>query len=862
MDSFGAERRNDWEDLDVTREEINKLTECLKKEEFRKLLIEYAEEVTDPENRKIFEEEITRLERKRGVDVTFVNPQPGYVIKTSVDGTRKCFINISKSETVGKPESKPSFEEGRRGLGWSLPFTLAPPRDDLDKRKVRCTVFDVVFHPDTLYLASRDPQFKELVNDTALDSIEKNFKVKLDRKNIKFPKMGFKGISQPTVIRKPMDAPVDEYLDMEPEIYQKLMSSYDQHRERHHQEEKPKRSPPKSVYSSHDKSEDENLESKYAMPKFIVKHRTDVELDEFRNCMDAKMHAAIPKTLVVIVDLPLLKSANDASLDVQERLLSLKSESPAKYRLELPLPYRVDADKGNAKFDPKYKKLTVTLPVIREIVSMISGEEVPSIIKNTEDKDLEDVTREDSGVSSDDRSPVQDSLDDKLASSTFNSFANSEKRVTKENSAKLITVINETCNDMAPRTNGNTVEPRSIFMNPNLKYSLPMFTCNSYNNFLAVTVNVKNVDPDSIRHRILENCSGLHILLTSVGAGFFPVYYSLCLKLGESLVEPDSLKTDPWDNNVVFTVTLTSTEGLSGYFVGLDEQFMEAKDLPTPMSLTRRFNELLVEPKEDTNHRIKVSNKGSDMVIDIHRDHLDSDDEADQVDLKMPTRKHERKRISAQQMSRSISESSGDELPSVGSSGRAKGILKSRRSCQFSRSVSESSIDDGGAQAFSTDPTYDSIDEINSQSDSSSLKKTVRFNDVVSRQLYRSNSSILGQRKKNQRKLRNKKRAHDRRLSESENSETDERDKYRIIPGDSSGKENPDVVRSILSREKSQERKQTAVIQIEGAPKDPSASGSRNRDVDFKENDASPEVLLEGIVKAEFKNDLIFDLDI
>lgn len=44
----------------------------------------------------------------------------------------------------------------------------------------------------------------------------------------------------------------------------------------------------------------------------------------------------------------------------------------------------------------------------------------------------------------------------------------------------------------------------------------------------------------------------------------------------------------------------------------------------------------------------------------------------------------------------------------------------------------------------------------------------------------RSNSSILGQRKKNQRKLRNKKRAHDRKMSESENSETEERDKFKL----------------------------------------------------------------------------------
>lgn len=170
-------RRKDWEDFDVSREELKNITDCLKKEEFRKLLIEYAQEVTDPDNRKIYEREITQLEKERGVDVTFVNPEPGYVIKTSVDGDRKCFLNISKNDIVERPTSQPSYEQGHRGLQWSIPYTLIPPRYDLDKKNVPCMVFDVVFHPDTIYLASKNARFREIVNNTAMDGVESNFKV-------------------------------------------------------------------------------------------------------------------------------------------------------------------------------------------------------------------------------------------------------------------------------------------------------------------------------------------------------------------------------------------------------------------------------------------------------------------------------------------------------------------------------------------------------------------------------------------------------------------------------------------------------------------------------------------------------------
>lgn len=45
-------------------------------------------------------------------------------------------------------------------------------------------------------------------------------------------------------------------------------------------------------------------------------------------------------------------------------------------------------------------------------------------------------------------------------------------------------------------------------------------------------------------------------------------------------------------------------------------------------------------------------------------------------------------------------------------------------------------------------------------------EKSVRFSDSVQRQMYRSNSSILGQRKKNQRKNKNKRKNRERHNSE------------------------------------------------------------------------------------------------
>lgn len=376
------------------------------------------------------------------------------------------------------------------------------------------------------------------------------------------------------MIRKPSKEPPKESLDIDPEIYQKLMSSYDESREKQlkKKEEKSQRVPPVSTYYKN--KQHESMDEKYATPKFSVKHQFDVEMEDFILSKDAKMYAAIPKKFVVTIDLPLLKSANDAMLDIHEQSLTLKSEKPAKYLLELPLPYPVDGDNGNAKFDAKYKKLIVTLPVIRPLISM------------------DGTDRPDSGVDSDQSSPLPTVSKNDEKSLPKIELVKEYENVCKNLKFETSDVI-EKCEDTALRT-CNMIETIDAFMNPNIKYNLPPYTCNIYNDQLAITVNVKNVNPNEICHKILDNNAGIHILLTSIGAGFFPQYYSLCLKIGDDCIEPETLIIEPWDNNVVFTITVQDIENVTQYFVGVDMEFMEAKDLPTAASFTNKFKELMV----------------------------------------------------------------------------------------------------------------------------------------------------------------------------------------------------------------------------------------------------------------------------
>ncbi|KAL0122762.1 hypothetical protein PUN28_007453 [Cardiocondyla obscurior] len=285
--------------------------------------------------------------------------------------------------------------------------------------------------------------------------------------------------------------------------------------------------------------------------------------------------------------------------------------------------------------------------------------------------------------------------------------------------------------------------------------------------------------------------------------------------------------------------------------------------------INKIFLQFPAKDESQAERQISVQHQEDGVVINICPNQQDSDDEEEpEEDTRVVKRRQEKKHVI--EKARSVSESSGDELASnsSGSSVRhSKGILKSRRARDFSRSMSESSADENSLPTSCTDYHYDSVHDINSESDCSSLKKTVRFNDVVSRQLFRSNSSILGQRKKNQRKLRNKKRAHDRRLSESENSETEERDKYKVDYKRSPTEETSENVKPILARDKHLQQQRTANIEIAKSSIDDKRSLHKHKS-SFEEKstedvhaDASTKATKDA-VQLEFKNDLIFDLDI
>lgn len=659
----GVPPRDD--DRKLTRSDLDALQDAMKQKKFRDLLGEYVEEVRDPANQAIYQKEMTQLEKERGYDVTFINPKGGYVIKTSVAGDRKAFINICSNDNVGKPAYQVKEVDGKKGTNWSIPYTISPPRKDLDGKKKRCVIYDIVFHSYTLRMAEVNKQFRELVNKTAFDALKSTFNIHLDCNNPRFPKSYYKGMATPSVIRKedPDYKPPteEECAHLSPEMIEKLYPQKNYAEEDAKQETvppKPRKTNKISADFTHKSDEG------YTIPKFVIKQQRNIDLQDFTYHKDSKQHSAIPSQLVVEISLPLLSSTRDCTLDVQEKFLSLVSEKPAKYKLEIPLPYSVNDLCGNAKFDKSKSKLIVTLPVIRKNLS-------------SENYSL----KVDSGVESE------------------GSGSQSE-----EECPNLIVELSSSpapCESAPPCVSKSCAEECSFF-DSSLGYILPPYTHNVLDEIVAFTFHVKNTEPGSVQ--VKNDGNRVYIKFTSIGSGFVPVHYAASLVFDEE-IQFENASGEAWDNNVILQLEISGAIPQK-FQIGLTEESMtsellEISQLSRPESAGKN-----TDNPEDASPNIEVSNLGSQTNIVVSTNH---DDEEYDEDDDSPT---DEKDIV-------WTETSPDH--------NAKGIL--RKPISMMRSYSESSA---GDLASSMD--YFSSDCIPEES---SLKKTVRFNDVISKQFYR-----------------------------------------------------------------------------------------------------------------------------
>ncbi len=161
-------------DLDLTEDEQNKFTKAFQDKEFRKMMAEYVDEISDPKHRAEQDAYIREMEAKGETpkDKRVIHPSAGFVVKTKKEDGAKLFINVVSSVEVEQPTS---VSVGG-GSQWQLPHLLGPPRMERDKKDNSVGAFDCCFHPLALEHAERARPFRDLLVSTAIDVVEQSYK--------------------------------------------------------------------------------------------------------------------------------------------------------------------------------------------------------------------------------------------------------------------------------------------------------------------------------------------------------------------------------------------------------------------------------------------------------------------------------------------------------------------------------------------------------------------------------------------------------------------------------------------------------------------------------------------------------------
>lgn len=819
---MGSEKK---EDFKITEDEVKKIGEALKDEQFRKLFLEYAEEIQNPENRKIYEQEIAQMEQERGMNVEFIHPQPGHVLKTSVDGNVKAFINICQNDKMGKPVAKrQTSSDGKSGVNWSIPHSHSPPRDDLDKHKVKCRVYDVVFHPDTYRMSKSNIRFRGLVEDTAIDGIERQFGVKVDRKNITRPNLPYKGTPTATVIRSKANEPAKPLDEDDP--IRKMPYPFDEKSSEEKAKEmadavkRKKEAESKKAGKTKRNQAEKRAEDDATVPKYTITHRSDMDLQEYRNTPDSRPSTR-PKALVVSIELPLLANSKPVELDIFEKKLVLQSTEPAKYKLDLELPYAVDESQGSAKFDKSNRCLIVTLPVIPE--------EMPKLPNFIEEIKPEN-------------EPETDEVENK-----FEAVENPLIEVigTTEANAKLVSKEEENVID---NKIGNEC-PAYLNHTPKISYGFPTFEFSQDFDTVTFIFKVKKIVPDSVS-KLFPLPNVCHIKFMAKGASGFPLHYSFLAKFSaKNCFVPEHCSFEVNNNNAVLLLLKekdsrqtwetfqagTSLEELQELHFETDQYLLEELERIEAECVTGADNRLLeeksVEVTEMTRKKlsIKIQNKkkAEDRPTENTKQTGDrsADDEFEEGD-ECP-------------LSADIEVVHEKVIPNL------HGILKQR-------TISESS-EDPCLSASSSGSPESPRDEF--------FKKSVKFNDRVDQATFKSKAAVsqMTQSLKSKRRRNRKKEKRSRKNSGSSDGSSDEH-RHSDDHSDHCDK-NVEVIEELTNEEVDEETsdnqekqdyidstetfvEETKVDQLEsGIGNDPSSDNAKQEKLiqDIKEKLAVPE---------------------
>lgn len=357
----------------------------------------------------------------------------------------------------------------------------------------------------------------------------------------------------------------------------------------------------------------------------------------------------------------------------------------------------------------------------------------------------------------------------------------------------------------------------------------PSYSCNIYEDLMIFTLDVKNVDESSLVKKPMDSEKyGFGLEFTSVGSGFvnykFGFHVALVVSTDQGSDDNNlpckpftfdplsSCETEVWENNVIVKVTLPK-DGMEciQYKVGSDPNDLTIHQLPQLKAL-RKKKEKMSEDSAFLEKERHSSGESQDSLLSESVNDLAIEDE-----------------------------DSGVVILADGT--KLRSILKRNKRC-----FSESHAD------------FLSWKSLDSSSGDSAEKKSVRFNEIMKKHVFRADSTILGMTKKNAKKREQKRRRAERRASEGESESEMSTPKLNTeIPKaetgspDKANKEKSDTeTNSELEHEDSG---LSSCVENETGDSGNKGNGKKNRRKKGKKNSNTKKANLA------LNNDLIFDLD-
>jgi dynein assembly factor 2 len=383
-------------DVQLTATEANKLNAAFQSEEFRQLLADYVDSLSDPSNRKEQEAYISELEANKELPVgkSLLRPKAGFVVKchinssSSNDGNgngnednqpskkkKKIFLNIVYSDKIIQPSrEKMTFMDDedssqQANNKWSVPYAIGPVRMEHDKSKNNLVpTFDVCFHPLSLQYAHARKEFCDMVIGISKSAVVEAYSSKSSSsggggggevitidsnytilKNVRYkngttPKaliLANFDQSSPDGVMKDLPVQLDG-----PDFAKEATDAMT-----------PTERSANEVKKTHNEKAD--LSDSIIIPKYEIVEQGIMELTNNHHDSSSRR----PKQLIVHVYLDKITSAAEIDLHVSKTKVQVVGSEEHNYRLDLKLPYPINSQKGKATFDKDKRTLILRLPL-------------------------------------------------------------------------------------------------------------------------------------------------------------------------------------------------------------------------------------------------------------------------------------------------------------------------------------------------------------------------------------------------------------------------------------------------------------------------------------------------------------------